>query len=129
MNKKTARLIVLNVVGAVCAYAAWLYGNVVGTILADQTRISFVIVLGLLLGIFAAFIGRWNTVKWIAEGLPAIGFAATILSACLVLGHTNPDAIGEALRQWGGALAPIFVGIVSYLWLRLLAYSIEGIDF
>ena len=123
----TARLCILNLVGTAALAAAWVSGQLDLVVGGDTTRISWIMLALLAAGIAAAFLGKWGTVKWVAEKLPALGLMATVVGIIVIArqagAQTDVDAIRNAtVRGVGLALGPNAVGIAGYIWLSTLSF-------
>lgn len=76
------------------------------------------------IGLGAAWCGRWDVVRRIANALPAWGLAFTgvgLLLAAAGLHSLTPAALSAVFRELVFAVAPNIVGVLGFAWLTVLA--------
>lgn len=120
------RLVILNVMLLAVGIAIWRAGYLSAFGSLDWKEGAFLVALGAYtaVGLGAAWRGRWDSVRRIANALPAWGLAFTgigLLLAATDLHALTPEALSHVFRALVLAVAPNIVGVLGFAWLTLLA--------
>lgn len=112
----------LQITGAGLLVALWLSGY--GAMLLNADRFHAVPVLGaiMLIGLIAAWRGKWNTVFWTADILPTCALVGTVAGFILTasMGDWSSAAGKTAIaHDILYALVSNLMGIVCYVWLEI----------
>ena len=123
----SARLIVINTVWIAALVAATILGYTEFVFDGDKSRVSFAIVVVLIISLAAAFAGRRahiNQAAWLCETL---GFVGTLIGITIGLSNvdvaalSSPEGVIAAGNSLFGGVATAFcstiVGAVAMLWL------------
>lgn len=127
------RLIILNVMLLAVGIAAWRAGYLAAFELLGWQESLLLALLGAYtaVGFGAAWCGRWDTVRRVANALPAWGLAFTgvgLLLAAAGLHSLTPAALSAVFRSLVFAVAPNIVGVLGFAWLTMLANWAAGQD-
>lgn len=127
------RLVILNVMLVAVGIAAWRAGYLAAFALLGRHEIVLLVVLGMYtaVGLGAAWNGRWDTVRRVANALPAWGLAFTgigLLLAAASLHALTPAALSSVFRALVFAVAPNIAGVLGFAWLTALANWAAGED-
>lgn len=117
-----ARFVVINAIVAALVAAAWRAGLLAPFSSMGGMEIALISALGayFLVGLAAAWLGRWETAEHVANALPAWGLACTglgLLIAASGLHSLTPDALSHVFRALVFAVAPNIVGVLGFAWL------------
>ncbi|MGH7056430.1 MAG: hypothetical protein ACREFZ_00920 [Acetobacteraceae bacterium] len=126
-----SRFIILNAMAAAICFAAWRAGLFDGFASIGRLEVTMLVALGgyFAVGLAAAWCGRWSTVRYIANALPAWGLGMTglgLLIAASQLHSLTPDALSTVFRALVDAICPNVVGVLGYAWLSALAWWAVG---
>ncbi len=127
------RLVVLNVMLVAIGIAAWRGGYLSAFGLLGWQEIAMLAALGAYaaVGLGAAWCRRWDTVRRVANALPAWGLAFTgvgLLLAAAGLHSLTPAALSSVFRELVFAVAPNIAGVLGFAWLTALANWAAGED-
>ncbi|MGH7049153.1 MAG: hypothetical protein ACREFS_12540 [Acetobacteraceae bacterium] len=127
------RIVVLNVMLVAIGIAAWRSGYFSAFALLGRQEIAMLAALGAYaaVGLGAAWCGRWDTVRRVANALPAWGLAFTgvgLLLAAAGLHSLTPAALSSVFRALVFAVAPNIAGVLGFAWLTALANWAAGED-
>lgn len=127
------RFIILNVMLLAVGIAAWRAGYLAAFELLGWQEGVLLALLGAYtaVGLGAAWCGRWDTVRRVANALPAWGLAFTgvgLLLAAAGLHSLTPAALSVVFRALVFAVAPNIIGVLGFAWLTMLANWAAGED-
>lgn len=127
------RFVVLNAMLLAVGIAAWQAGYLDAFGALGWQEAALLAVLGgyMAVGLGAAWRGQWETVRRVANALPAWGLAFTgvgLLLAAAGLHSLTPAALSSVFRALVFAVAPNIVGVLGFAWLTVLANWAAGTD-
>jgi hypothetical protein len=123
--------VVVNVMVLAVGAAAWRTGlfTAVLSLGADETAMLAGLAAYAAVGFGAAFCGRWETARHIANGVPMWALGCTGLGMLLAVDHLHaltPAAMAEVFRDLAFAIAPNIAGVMLMAWLRELIWWCGG---
>ncbi len=123
--------VVVNVMALAVGAAAWRAGlfAAVPALGADETAMLAGLAAYATVGFGAAFRGRWETARHIANGVPMWALGCTGLGMLLAVDRLHaltPAAMAEVFRNLAFAIAPNIAGVVLMAWLRELIWWCGG---
>lgn len=115
------RLIVLNVIGVALLAAAW-WAGVLGLLwTADRVHSAPIIGSVVVLGLFYAWAGKWDTVGWLGKLLPLFGLFLTSYGILTIAPASAGGGDYFAIRTMTiEALTPNCIAGVCVLWLMIV---------
>jgi hypothetical protein len=118
-----ARFAALQVTGAGLLIALWLSGYGATFLRADRIHAVPVIGAVILIGLIAAWRGRWQTVDWIADKLPVLGLIGTVAGIILAISDIGAENLDtqrlKIFSEIGYSLVANLLGIAGFAWLSL----------
>lgn len=122
----------MNATGFSLFAAAAVRGWALLPFVTDHTYLCDLIGLVFLMGLWSAYRGDWERVRWIGGLLVMLGLIGTVVGFVMALSGVDPSRAGSVssispmvaalLRGMATALYTTLVGSVGYLWLSLNAY-------
>lgn len=114
------RFWILQVMAVALFIAGWIQGSVASVYENDQTRLTVVISVIFLAGVWFAARSRHKQVEYVATILPTLGLLGTVIGFSIAL--SGAEGQEYALRDLGvyTALNTTIVGLVGSLWLGLM---------
>lgn len=127
------RFVVLHAMLLAIGIAAWRGGylDAFGSLGWQEAALLAVLGAYTAVGLGAAWRGQWETVRRVANALPAWGLAFTgigLLLAAAGLHSLTPAALSSVFRALVFAVAPNIVGVLGFAWLTVLANWAAGTD-
>jgi hypothetical protein len=124
-------LVVVNVMVLAVGAAAWRTGlfAAVPSLGADEAAMLAGLAAYAAFGFGAAFCGRWETARHIANGVPMWALGCTGLGMLLAVDRLHaltPAAMAEVFRNLAFAIAPNIAGVMLMAWLRELIWWCGG---
>ncbi|HTU55748.1 MAG TPA: hypothetical protein VMF62_17425 [Acetobacteraceae bacterium] len=123
--------VIVNVMVLALGAAAWRAGlfAAVPALGAEETAMLAGLAAYAAVGFAAAFRGRWETARHIANGVPMWALGCTGLGMLLAvdgLRDLTPAAMAEVFRNLAFAISPNIAGVVLMAWLRELIWWCGG---
>jgi len=117
---------VLNITGVALLMAGILQGAVATVFDGDSYRITWLIGVVFLVGLWKAFKGAWSDVDVIADWLMRLGLFGTVLGLAVSFYAVSGEA-NISLRDTGvgTALYTTLVGLVGSLWLEFNRWLLD----
>ncbi|MDA8051044.1 MAG: hypothetical protein M0002_13760 [Rhodospirillales bacterium] len=117
------RFVVINVMVAAVGIAAWRAGLFAAVPALGGKEAAMLAGLSLyaLVGFGAAWRGRWETARHIANGVPMWALGCTGLGMLLAVNGLHaltPAAMAVVFRDMAFAIAPNIAGVLLMAWLR-----------
>ena len=117
------RFVILNAMMAAVLIAAWRAGllDAVPALGPDEAIMLGALGVYAAAGFCAAWFGRWQTARHVANGVPMWALACTGLGMLLAvngLHSLTPAAMAQVFRELAFAIAPNIAGVALMAWLR-----------
>lgn len=132
MHGMNIKYMILNATGFSVFLAAAVKGWALLPFVTDGTYLCDLIGVIFVMGLWAAWQGNWERVRWIGGVLVMMGLIGTVVGFVMALSGVNPaqvhnvgsisPMVATLLHGMSTALYTTLVGSVGYLWLSLNAY-------
>lgn len=128
-----ARFVVVNVMMLAVLIAAWRIGMFGAVPALGEIEIVMLAALACYgsVGFAAAFAGRWESARHLANGIPMWGMAFTGLGMLLAVTHLRsltPDGLSAVFRDFVFAISPNVLAVALMAWLREVLWWCHGAE-